>query len=165
MIILSVTLAAEDATLLGSLKKGQGHRAQQPDPVIDSDATRHVGNHRRDVLTFLPTSFLMHPAIGPPVTMPAVLLGVTTMTHAGASRLLPLPGAGVYDSAMPECLVSVAQLLAAGYRVIFRLPQDCATDGFDKITYPHYGDFITIPHPGTTPNPHDFVIMHFENNT
>ena len=24
---------------------------------------------------------------------------------------------------------------------------------------------ITIPHPGTTPNPHDFVIMHFESNT
>ena len=56
----------------------------------------------------------MYPAIDPPVTMPTVLLGVKTMTHPGASRLLPLPGAGVYDPTMTECLVSVAQLLVAG---------------------------------------------------
>jgi hypothetical protein len=66
---------------------------------------------------------------------------------------------------MSECLISVAQLLAIGYHIIFRLPQDCGTDGFDKISYPHYGGFITIPHQVTTPNPHDFIIMHFEKNT
>jgi len=38
--------------------------------------------------------------------MLAVLLGVHTMTHAGASRLLPLPGASVHDPAVAECLVS-----------------------------------------------------------
>ena len=81
----------------------------------------------------------MYPVFDPPVTMSGVLLGVTTMTHAVASRLLPLPGAGVYDPAMPVCLVTVAQLLAAGYRVIFRLSQDRATDGVDKITYPNFG--------------------------
>ena len=149
---------------MGLIKK-TGHRAQQLGPVVDSGAGRHAGNCHRDVLTFLPTSFLMHPAIGPPVTMPAVLLGVQIMTHAGTTRLLPLPGAGVYDPTMPECLISVAQLLAAGYHIIFRLPQDCGTDGFDKNSYPHYGGFITIPHQGTTPHPHDFIIMHFEKNT
>jgi hypothetical protein len=107
----------------------------------------------------------MHPAIGPSVTMPSVLLGVQKMTHAGTTRLLPLPGAGVYDPTMTECLISVAQLLAAGYHIIFRVPQDCATDGYDKVTYPHYVGFITVPHPGTAPYPHDFIIMHFENNT
>jgi hypothetical protein len=71
----------------------------------------------------------------------------------------------MYDPTIPECLISVAQLLAAGYHIIFRLPKDCGTDGFDKIGYPHYGGFITIPHQGTTPNPHDFIIMHFQNNT
>jgi hypothetical protein len=89
--IPSVTLAAEAATFLGLIKK-TGHRAQQVGPVVDSGAGRHAGNCHRDVLTFLPTSFLMHPAIGPPVTMPAVLLGVQIMTHAGTTRLLPLPG-------------------------------------------------------------------------
>jgi hypothetical protein len=149
---------------LGLIKKTD-YRAQQLGPVVDSGASRHAGNCERNVLTFLPTSFLMHPAIGPPVTMPAVLLGVQIMTHAGTTRLLPLPGAGVYDPTMPECLVSVAQLLAASYDIVFRLPKDCGTDGFDNITYPHYGGFITIPHQGTTPNPQDFIIMHFENNT
>jgi hypothetical protein len=66
---------------------------------------------------------------------------------------------------MSECLSSVAHLLVAGYHIIFRLPQDCGTDGFDKISYPHYGGFITIPHQGTTTHPHDFIIMHFEKNT
>jgi hypothetical protein len=161
--ILCITLA-EAAAFLGLLKK-PGHYNQPLGPVIDSGASRHAGNQKRDVLTFLPTSFLMHPAIGPPVTMPAVLLGIQTMTPAGKIRLLPLPGAGVYDPTMPECLISVAQLLAAAYHVFFRLPQHCATDGFDTITYPQYGGFITIPHKGTTPDPHDFIIMRFENNT
>jgi hypothetical protein len=58
----------------------------------------------------------------------------------------------------------VAQLLAAGYHIIFRLPKECGTDDFDKIAYPHYGGFITIPHQGKK-NTHDFIIMHFENNT
>ncbi len=78
----------------------------------------------------------MRPAIGSPVTMPAVLLGVQIMTHAGTTRLLPLPGAGVYDPTMPECLVSVAQLLAASYDIVFRLPKDCGTDGFDNCLPP-----------------------------
>jgi hypothetical protein len=147
--IKSVTLAAEAATFLSFIK--EGHRAQQQlGPVVDSGASRHAGNCYRDVLTCLPTSFLMHPAIGPSVTMPSVLLGVQIMTHAGTTRLLPLPGAGVYDPTMAECLISVAQLLAAGYQIIFRLPQDCSTDGYDKITYPHYVGFVTVPHPGTT---------------
>lgn len=89
----------------------------------------------------------MNPAIGPPVIMNVVLLGVPTMCT------------------IPECLVSVAQLLTTGFHLIFILPQDCATDGFDKFTYPHYGGFITIPHTDTTPSPYDFVIMNFENNT
>ena len=109
--ILSVTLAVEEATFLGSLKKGQYHHTQQLVPVVNSGDTRHTGNRHRDVLIFLPTSFLMHPGIGPLVTMPTVLLGAKTMTHAGASRLFPPPGPGVYDPGMPECLVSVAQLL------------------------------------------------------
>jgi hypothetical protein len=71
------------------------------------------------VLTFLPTSFLLHPAIGLSVTMPAILLGVQIMTHVGTTLLLPLPGSGVYDPTMPECLISVAQLLEAGYHIIF----------------------------------------------
>jgi hypothetical protein len=119
-----------------------------------------------DVLTFLSNSFLMYPAIGLPVKLPAVLLGVPTVTHVGVSGTLPLPGAGVYDPTMREGLVSIAQLLAARYHVILKLPADCATDGFDKFTYPHYGGFITIPHPETsTPTSHDFIILHFENNT
>ena len=50
--ILSVTLATEEATFLGSLKKDQGHHAQQLVPVVNSDASRHADNRRRDVLTF-----------------------------------------------------------------------------------------------------------------
>ncbi len=61
--IQSVILAAEAATFLVLMKK-TGHRAQQLGPVVDSGASRHAGNCHRDVLTFLPTSFLMHPAIG-----------------------------------------------------------------------------------------------------
>jgi hypothetical protein len=162
--IPSVTLAAEVATFLGLIKK-TGHRVQQLGPVVDSGASRHTNNCHRDVLTFLPTSFLMNPAIGPSVTMPAVLLGVQIMTHVGTTLLLPLPGSGVYDPTMPECLISVAQLLEAGYHIIFRLPQDYGTDGFDKHAYPHYGGFITITHLGTKSNPHDFIIVHFEKNT
>jgi hypothetical protein len=78
--IPSVTLAAEAATFLGLIKK-TGHHVQQSGPVVDSGASHHVGNCHRDVLTFLPTSFLMHLAIGPPVTMPTVLLGVQIMTQ------------------------------------------------------------------------------------
>jgi hypothetical protein len=63
IVIPSVTLAAEATTFLGLIKK-TGHRAQQVGPVIDSGASRHAGNCHRDVLTFLPTSFLMYPAIG-----------------------------------------------------------------------------------------------------
>jgi hypothetical protein len=65
---------------------------------------------------------------------------------------------------MTECLISVEQLLEAGYHIIFRLPQDFATDGVDKIAYQNYGGFITILHPVTTPNPHD-LIMHFLSNS
>ncbi len=123
---------------LSSLKKGYASKAQQLGTVVDSGATRHVGNRYNDVLTFLPNSFLMYPDLGSPVKLPAVLLGVPTMTHAGTSRTLPLPGA----------------------------PADYATVGFDKVTYPHYGGFITIPHPETSaPTTHDFIILHFENNT
>jgi hypothetical protein len=96
IVIPSVTLAAEATTFLCLIKK-TGHHTQQVGPVIDSGASHHTGNCHRDVLTFLPTSFLMYPAIGPPVTMPAVLLGVQIMTHAGTTHLLPLPGPGVYD--------------------------------------------------------------------
>ncbi len=70
--ILSGTLAAEAATFLGLIKKGHRAHKQQLGPAVDSGASRHAGNFHRDVLTFLPTSFLMHPAIGPSVTMPAV---------------------------------------------------------------------------------------------
>jgi hypothetical protein len=71
----------------------------------------------------------------------------------------------VYDPTMPVCLISVEQLLVTGSHIIFRLPQDCGTDGFDKKFYPHYDGFITIPHQGTTHNPYDFIVMHFEDNT
>ncbi len=140
--------------------------AQQLGTVVDSDTTRHAGNRYNDVLTFLPNSFLMYPSIGPPVKLPVVLLGVPTMTPAATSRTLPLPGAGVNDPTMCEGLVSIAQLLEARYHVILRLPADYATDGIDKFTYPHYSGFITISHPETSaPTPHDFIILHFENNT
>ena len=122
--ILSVTLAAEEEVFLSSLKKGHGSRAQQLGAVVDSGATRHAGHRYDDVLTFLPNSFLMYPAIGPPVKMPAVLLSVPTVTHAGVSRTLSLLGVGVYDPTMREGLVSIAQLLAARYHVILRLPAD-----------------------------------------
>ena len=59
---------------------------------------------------------------------------MTSMTHADTSRLVPVPGPGVYDPVMPECLVTVTQLLTGGYRVIFRLPHDCATDGTKLLT-------------------------------
>ncbi len=104
--IRSVTLAVEEQVFLSSLKKGYVSKAQQLGAVVDSDATRHVGNRYNDVLTFLPNSFLMYPTLGTPVKLPVVLLGVPTMTHAGTSRTLQLPGA----------------------------PADCATDGFDKVT-------------------------------
>jgi hypothetical protein len=87
------------------------------------------------------------------------------MTHVGTTRLLLLPGGGVHDPTMSECLISVTELLATGYHIIFRLTQDCGTDGFDKLAYPHYGGFITTSHQGTTSNLHDFIIMYFENNT
>ena len=95
---------------LGLFKKDQGHHTQQLGPVVDSDTSHHTGNPQCDVLTFLPTSFLMNPVIGSPVTIPVVLLGVHTTTHSVVSRLPPLPGAGVHDPTMTECLVSVAQL-------------------------------------------------------
>jgi hypothetical protein len=44
-------------------------------------------------------------------------------------------------------------------------PKTVEQIGFDKLVYPHYGGFITIPHQGTAQNPHDFIIMHFQNNT
>ncbi len=66
------------------------------------------------------------------------VMGVQIMTHVTTTRLLPRPGAGVYDPTIPECLISVAQLLTVGYHIIFRLPKDCGTDGFDIITYPHW---------------------------
>ena len=98
--------------------------------------------------------------------MRVVLLGVPTVTHAGVSHTLPLSGADVYDPTMCDGLVSIAQLLVARYHVILRLPADYVTDGFDKLTSPHYGGFITIPHPETsTSTTHDFIILHFENST
>ena len=164
--IRPVTLADEEQVFLSCLKKGYASTAQQLGTVVDSGATRHPGNRYNDVLTFLPNSFLMYPAIGGPVKLPAVLLGVPTMTHSGTSRTLPLPGAGVYDPTICEGLVSMAQLLTTRYHVIMRLPTDCATDGFDKFTYPLYGGFITIPHPETSaPTPHDFIILHFQYST
>ncbi len=99
---LSVTFAFESVTFLGLIKKG--HHTQLLGPVVDTSvdpgASRHVGNCHRDVLTFLPTSFLMYPTIGTPVTMSVVLLGVQIMTHVDTTNLLPLPGAGVYDPTM-----------------------------------------------------------------
>ena len=72
-------------TLIRSLlKKDRGTRAPQLGPVVDSGASRHAGNHYHDVLTILPTSFLMYPDIGPPVKSPVVLLGVHPMRHAAA---------------------------------------------------------------------------------
>ena len=54
----------------------------------------------------------MYPAVGPPVTIPAVILGATTMEHDETSCHFPLPGAGVFDDSMKETLISVAKLLA-----------------------------------------------------
>jgi hypothetical protein len=106
--ILSFTLAAEAAAFLGLLKKDQGPRAQQLGPVVDSaPAVMPVTITVMFLQLQVSTSFLMHPAIGPPVKMPAVFLGVHAMTHTGVSRHLPIPGAGVYDPTMPEYLISV----------------------------------------------------------
>ena len=88
--ILSVTLVTESATCLGSLKKEQGHLAQQLDPVVDSVDSRHVGNRHRDVLTFLSRSFLIQPVIWSPVTIPAVLLGVQT-NYDACGRIISSP--------------------------------------------------------------------------
>ena len=54
---------------------------------------------------------------------------------------------GACLSAMPEATSATSPLTS-------RCPA--------KLTYPHYGGFITIPHPGTTTTPHDYVIIHFE---
>jgi hypothetical protein len=62
---------------------------------------------------------------------------------------------------MPNCTVKTSpDSLAISAKRRYRSD----TDGFDKLAYPHYGGFITIPHHDTTPNSHDFIIMHFENN-
>jgi hypothetical protein len=55
----------------------------------------------------------MYPEVGPSVTMPAVMLGATTMEHDGTSCHFPLPGAGVFDDSMKETLISVDKLLEA----------------------------------------------------
>ena len=86
--------------------------------MVDPDATRHDRHRYNDVLTFLPNSFLMYPSIGSPVKMTVVLLGVSTVTHVGVSRTLPLPGTGVYYTTMCEGLVSIDQLLETRYHVI-----------------------------------------------
>ena len=87
----------------------------------------------------------MHPAVGPPVNMPAVILGATTVAHDGTKCHFPLPGAGVFDDSMKETLISVVQLLEANFDIFFRLPHHCLTDGFDPTKYPFYGGFLLLP--------------------
>ena len=60
--ILCVAVAVEVQVFLSSLKKRHDSRANQLGPLVDSGASRHAGNCYNDVLTFLPTSFRMHPA-------------------------------------------------------------------------------------------------------
>ncbi len=104
-----ITLAAEDDTFRAITLTERLH-VIFPGAVLDTGATKHAGADVSVILKYLHKYFLMHPAIGPPVQMPAVMLGATTVTHDGTECRFPLPGAGVFDASMKETLISVAKL-------------------------------------------------------
>jgi hypothetical protein len=158
-----ITLAAEEATFRVIALSERLH-VIFPGPVLDTGATKHAAADVTAILAHLDKYFLMYPAIVPPVTMPAVLLGATTMTHDGTPCNFPLPGAGVFDASMKETLISVAKLLEANFDIFFRLPHHCLTDGFDPAQYPSYGGFLILP-PVAPSLDGKMIILHYADST
>jgi hypothetical protein len=69
-----ITLSVEEATFRSIFLAKRLH-VIFPGTVLDTVATKHVGADTTVILAHLDKYFLMHPAIGPPVTMPDVMLG------------------------------------------------------------------------------------------
>jgi len=158
-----ITLAAEDATFR-AIALTQNFHVIFPGSVLDTGATKHAGADPSAILKYLHKYFLMHPAIGPPVQMPAVMLGATTVKTDGTECRFPLPGAGVFDASMKETLISVAKLLEANIDIFLRLPHHCTTDGFETAKYPHYGGFLLLP-PDVQSHDRTMIILHYAANT
>ena len=128
---------------------------------------RHVGVDSTVILTHLNKYLLIHPVIGPPVNMPVVMLGATTVEHDGSKCHFALPGAFFFDGFMKETLISVTKLLETNFKIFFRLPHHCITvftDGFEPIKYPFYGGFLLLP-PVASTHDRQMTILHYSDNT
>jgi hypothetical protein len=56
-----------------------------------------------------------------------------------------IPDESVSDPLLSDSLISAGRLTEAGFGVIFRIPQDAATDGINPATYPSHGGNILTP--------------------
>jgi hypothetical protein len=113
--------------------------------VIDTGAQRSDAKHSDEILQRTNTSHSMQGAFGQPTTMKGILMGCSTVDIQEIPLTLVIPDESVCDPLLSDSLVSAGRLMEAGFEIIFRLPKDALTDGFQLQKYPQYGGTITTP--------------------
>jgi hypothetical protein len=80
-----------------------------------------------------------------PTTMKGILMGCSTVDIQGLPLTLVISDESGSDPLLSDSLLSAGRLMEAGFEVIFRLPHNASTNGFQPHKYPMYGGTIVTP--------------------
>ena len=77
--------------------------------------------------------------------MTSILMGTETVDQYGKHHVLVVPTVAVFNPCMSDSLISASRLMDVDYNVMFRIPQNAASDGFSPKDFPQYGRSVKTP--------------------
>ena len=113
-------------------------------PVVDTGAQRSATSLQSEILTYTTDTFCMQGATGASTNMRGILMGIETKDVLGKHLLFVAPDISVSNPAHADTLLSAGRFMEAGYKIVFRIPSQGKTDGYDQA---NYGGIFCTPSP------------------
>ena len=86
----------------------------------------------------------MQGATGTSTNMCGILMGIETKDVLGKHLLIVAPDISVSNPAHADTLLSAGRFMEAGYKIVFRIPSQGKTDGYNQA---NYGGIFCTPSP------------------
>lgn len=113
-------------------------------PVVDTGAQRSATSLKSEILTHTKDTFRMQGATGTSTNMCGILMGIETMDVLGKHLVIVAPDISVSNPAHADTLLSAGRFMEAGYKIVFRIPSQGKTDGYNQA---NYGGIFCTPSP------------------
>ena len=126
-------------------------------PVVDTGAQRSATSLKSEILTYTKNTFRMQGATDTPTNTCGIRMGIETMDVLGKHSVIVAPDMSVSNPAHADTLFSAGRFMEAGYKIVFRVPSQGKTDGYDQA---NFGGIFCTPSPDSR-----IIIMEYIDQT